>query len=348
MLMLMALPASSDEYKDLKRYLTKLVDKENFIGIVVLIDKPNNPLWLKHFGLANLENKITTNTNDLFRIASATKPFIATLVIKLAMAGKINLDAQLANYLDNTYLHDINNANSVTVRQLLSMQSGIYNYTDNLKYAAFVKKHPRHKWSPMEVLHFARNMPAAFEPGTISQYSNTNYILLGILIEKVTGKSLADALNDEIFQPLKLNNTYLEMQQAIPNPIVPGYVYKNGNFQNTSHINDGRGLADGGIVTNASDLNNFIRHLMTDEKFIPAKWRLQMLTFHPMHSEDKVEYGLGLIRYHIQDVEIIGHDGSDIGYQSWMIFLPKSKTSIIFLSNNNPPRLDNKKFIKSL
>jgi D-alanyl-D-alanine carboxypeptidase len=330
------------------QYLSALIDKQHYVGLVVLVDKPGVPLWEKAMGYANLEKKIPTKPDDLFRIASSTKTFVATAVIKLAIQDKIKLDDSLSTYLDEATYQNISNAEVVTIRQLLGMQSGIYNYTNNPKFEDFVENNPSHKWTAEDALDFARNMPAEFELGTASKYSNTNYILLGLVIEKVTGHSLADTLKNQIFDPLKLSNTYLEMYQNIPRAITPGYMYDDGNYENMANINDGRGLADGGVVSDARDLNTFIRNLLTNDSFMPPKWRKQMLKFHPMHSGDNAKYGLGLILFSSEGMKAIGHDGNDSGYQSWMILLPESKTSIIFLTNNNPPRLNHDAFIKAL
>jgi len=339
--------SSCNDNTRLTDYLNRLIQNEHYTGFVVLVDRPGKPLWEKAFGYANLETKAKAETTDLYRIASTTKTFIATLVVRLAIESKLNLDGLLTDYLNKKTLRGIANTDGVTIRQLLGMQSGIYNYTDNPKFETFVEQNPQHNWAASDALKLARDMPAEFAVGSASKYSNTNYILLGLVIEAVTGRPLVQVLQKQIFEPLKLNNTYLDMHQTIPRPIVPGYVYNKGQYKNISKINDGRGLADGGIVTDARDLNRFIRSLMTDDQFMPPKWRAQMVNFHPMRSKDRVEYGMGLIRFSDPDTQIIGHDGDDTGYQSWMIYLPATQTSVIFLNNNNPPRLKHAEFMKA-
>lgn len=332
----------------IKRTLQSLIDNDHFAGFTVLIDQPGRAIWQHSFGFANREKQIKSQPRDHYRIASSTKSIIATAAIKLAMANKIQLDAKLTDYLDQHTLSAIANADQVSIRQLLSMQSGIYNYTDNPAFGKFVDDQPSHTWTAQDALRFARNMPASFKVGSQSEYSNTNYILLGLVIEKVSKQPLAEALDTLIFKPLKMNKTYLEnSQSATKGKSVPGYQYLEDGYKNIDQINDGRGLADGGVVTTASDLNQFIRALMTDDQFMPPNWRQQMLKFHKMKSEDMVQYGLGLILFPNSKYRLIGHDGSDSGYQSWMLFAPKSKTSIIVLTNSNPPRLDQGKLLKA-
>lgn len=324
-------------------YLNELVNKHHFAGVLVYIDTPAKKPWHHAYGYSNIESKKVLTIKDSFRIASATKTFVATLMIRLAQRDLVNLDVPLSEYLDDSIISGIQNADMVTIRQLLGMRSGIYNYTDNPKFADFVDAHPDHQWTANDALRLARHMPARFKPDSASEYSNTNYILLGLVIEKITQQSLAQAMSNYIFMPLNLQHSYVEQHSS--HAVVPGYVYRNKIQENINEINDGRGLADGGVISTAKDMTVFMRHLMQDDSFIAEKWRKQMQTFHPMRSEDKVEYGLGLIRFTNPDFKIIGHDGSDSGYQSWMIFLPEENTSIIFLSNSNPPRLNQAEFI---
>lgn len=345
---IMTVVLGGNHLNTLDQYLNQLIQKNHYTGFVVLVDRPNKPIWLKAYGVSDREKNIKTKASDLYRIASSTKPFIATLVIKLAMNNQLKLGDKLSDYLGEKYLHNIENAKQVTIKQLLSMQSGLYNYTDNPKFTTYVHQHPNHHWTALDALAFARNMPAVSAPGKSNEYSNTNYILLGLVVEKVTGHSLVTELQTKIFDPLNLKHTYLEKHQTIPYSIVPGYVYDKGQNKNISMINDGHGLADGGIVSNAEDLNHFIRSLMLDNHFMPEKWRKQMMVFHPIKSTDGVEYGLGLVRFPSKYGDLIGHDGSDQGYQSWMMFMPASKTSIIILVNNNPPHLSLKKLLAAV
>lgn len=326
--------------KALESYLTGLIEKSHFVGFVLLIDAPHQPLFEKAYGYANLEKKIKARKGDVYRIASSTKPFIAATVIRLAMQKKLHLDAPLKDYLSPKTLEGLSNANEVTIRQLLAMQSGIYNYTDNPLYETFVDQHPQHHWTALDALRFARGKPAEFKPGTATEYSNSNYILLGLLIEKLSKKTLAQALKQEIFDPLNLDQTALETDKSQIALVTPGYGYSKGVFKNFSQVDGGRGLADGGILSTARDMNQFIRHVLTDDHFMPPYWRQQMLDVHPMKGNERLKYGLGLMEFSYQGIRFIGHDGSDSGYQSLMLYAPEQQTSLVFLSNSNPPSLD--------
>jgi D-alanyl-D-alanine carboxypeptidase len=330
-------------------YLNKLVTKNHYVGIVTLLQTAPATITYRHAGLAHRIQKKPITNNSEFRIASATKPFIATTIIKLAIAHKLHLSDKLCDYLGEPFIYGIKNADQVTIRQLLGMQTGIYNYTDNPAFSTFVNKHPHHRWTPEDALNFARGMPAVFAPGTHSEYSNTNYILLGLVIERASHHSLAYELQHRIFTPLHLQHTFLEHHEKATGPIVSGYAYLGHNqYLNATHIDDGRGLADGGIVSTAHDLNHFIRSLMTNRHFMPKAWLDKMTHFHPMISQDHVDYGLGLIRFKESGPILIGHDGDDTGYQSWMVYNRKTKRSFVALSNTHPPVFNHRSMANAL
>lgn len=333
---------------NLQHYLKKSLNHP-FLSLVAVTQTPNGPPEPIALGITKRTPPTKASAESLYRIASSTKPFIATTVIKLAIAHKLSLNDKLTQYLGPKYLHGIQNADQVTIKQLLGMESGIYNYTDNPAFLKFVDKYPKHKWTPMDALNFARNKPRIFTPGTSSKYSNTNYILLGLVIEKASGHSLVHELNALIFKPLHLKHTFLEEHQPIPHPIATSYVYLGDGLYRKVTANDGYGLADGGIVSNAYDLNTFIRNLMLNRKFMPLAWLKKMTDFHPMFpihpikTRHPIGYGLGLIRFQFGKLVLIGHDGDDTGRQSWMVFDPVTHKSLALITNTRPPYLDERK-----
>ena len=327
---------------DLYQYLQSKLNHP-FLSFVALTQKPNKKPNVIVLGLTRRSPLRKAQAISLYRVASLSKSFIATAVIKLVIAHHLRLNDKLNKYLAPKYLLGIKNANQVTIKQLLGMQSGIYNYTNNPKFFTLTKRHPQHHWSPMDALNLARNKPSNFVPGTAGLYSNTNYILLGLVIEKASGHSLVYELKHLIFKPLHLTHTYLTMHQPIPYPIATSYVYLGDGRYKKVTSNDGDGLADGGIVSNVYDVNTFIRNLMLNRKFMPLAYLKKMIDFHPMISSPPEKYGLGLVRFKFGQLILIGHDGSDTGRQSWMVYNSATEESLVVLTNTRPPFLNQKR-----
>ncbi|UUX91750.1 serine hydrolase [Methanoplanus endosymbiosus] len=281
-------------------------------------------------GLSDLEAKKGVSANDLFRIASATKSFVATVVLQLAEEGLIDLDAPIGNYLPEDIASSVANADEATVRDTLQMRSGIPDYmTDGFDDA--VEDDPSHWWTAEEVVTYSYDIPPGFSPREKFEYCNNNYVLLQILIEKITGNPLADELENRIFGPVGMNSCYLESPENTGAGIVRGYEEANGKFTDVTMYNDGFGLGDGGIVGNAEDLAKFMPALMNG-KFISSNTLSQMLQTVPDDSGDG--YGLGIAVIDKPFGRLVGHDGSSGGFASEIYCLPECNTSIVVLTNN--------------
>ena len=213
-------------------------------------------------GLADIDNGIPATTGDLYRIASITKPFVATLMLQLVEEGSLTLDDPIANYLPDEIVNRVENANSATIRQMLQMTSGIYSYTDSEAFEDAVYDNPSYAWTAEETISFAFDEEAYFPAGDGYYYSNTNFNLAQMIIESITGETLADLLQSRIFDPLGMDRCYLETPDVFAQNVVRGYEYYN-DYEDVTNINDGVGLGDGGIVCSASDLAKFLPGLDT-------------------------------------------------------------------------------------
>ena len=205
--------------------LQALVDstiKEQLIpGAVVVLSTPQGDFTVSS-GTTELGVQSPPDANTHFRIASNTKTMTAAVVLQLAQEGKLDLTDPVSKYVSG-----VPGGDNITVEQLLKMRTGLYNYTNAQQMATSLDDDPTREWTPQELLDIAFAQPANFAPDAEFEYSNTNYVLLGLIIEKVDGKPLATAFQDRLFGPLGMTNTELPAgpTYTIPDPFTHGYLY---------------------------------------------------------------------------------------------------------------------------
>jgi CubicO group peptidase (beta-lactamase class C family) len=199
-------PAFSDDVDD---YLRSEMAKRHIPGLSVAVVRDARTVTIRNYGFSNIELGVPVTSESVFKLASVTKPFTATAVMMLVEEGKISLDEPIARYVPELPFH----WRAATVRQILSHTSGIADYL----------RAPRWSWqsswrlnlTPREVVQFASESPLDFGPGTQIRYSNTGYYLLGLLIERVSGKPYEQFLRERIFQPLQMTSTRRDRQQKL-------------------------------------------------------------------------------------------------------------------------------------
>ncbi len=300
---------------------------------VVLFVSVGDASWVGARGLANLDTGELIKTTGLFRIASITKPFVATLVLQLFDEGKLNLDVPIADFLPLEIVENVENAGSATVRQMLQMTSGIFDYTEGDEFNDMVEANPSYSWTAAETIETIYGLEAYFSPGEGYYYSNSNYNLAQIIVEAVTGDSLSVALETRIFAPVGMSSCYLETPDRFAQGIVRGYEldeYENA-FVDVTEYNDGIGLGDGGIVCAAEDLAKFPRALLTGDLISEDALSEMFTTVEDDYGE---QYGLGIAIEESEFGTTVWHDGATSGFQSNMVYLPDSDVTMVVLTNN--------------
>lgn len=325
--------------------------KQGVVGVSMSVFKPQTGIWIGASGKADLFNNIDMQACNKSRVGSTVKMFTATIILKLVEEGKLNLDDKVSNYLSGDNINKIENADIATIRQLLQHSSGIYNYIQNLEFQTASLNNLIKEWKADDLLKYAYNKKAYFKPGEDVTYSNTNYILLGLLIEKIEGKPLYQVFDDKIILPLQLNNTQFAGKNPVPNGIVRGYVdfYSNLNvIESTYYSGWDYYTADGGLISNPYDLNVFYRALMNGQ-IINANSLSQMLTWKKPNTKDDtyfpIEYGLGIFKIETSKGIAYIHSGDAIGYYASMIYFPNDQTTIVYACNSNYGKID--EFISS-
>ena len=296
--------------------------------------------WVGSAGVRELGETAKPPTNGHVRIGSNTKTFTATLVLQLVAEGKIGLDTPAADYLPEFGLD-----RRITVRMLLQHTSGVFNFTGEFyDDGTFVPGIPvlrttgkewvdnRFKtYRPQELVRLALSKPARFEPGTDWSYSNTNYVLARLLIEKVTGRSLAEEMQRLILGPLGLSGTVVpDASPEIPEPHAHAYYrYEDAGEQKTVDVtrqNPSWISSGGDMISTTQDLHTFISALLGG-KLLPAPLLAEMCTPHPTGIPN-MDYGLGVF---VQDTDgggtVITHNGGTAGHAALMYSTPDgSKT----------------------
>lgn len=301
------------------------LDKPGAVGFSLAIARGDRIILSKAYGKADLENAVPATEDSVFRIASVTKQFTAAAILHLAEQHKLALDDDIARYVSFPTPHA-----TITVRHLLSHTSGIKNYTDLPDFFDTVA--PRDLFSK-EVLDLVRGQPLDFEPGTKWAYSNTNYHLLGMIIEKVSGAPYAEYLQREFFTPLGLTHTRYDTAADIIPHRARGYALINGAPANASHLSMTIPFAAGGLLSTARDLVQWQLALQSGRVISPASYK-QMTTPGTLTDGSSTRYGYGLFLDEIDGHPNTMHEGGIPGFNSILVHFTKEDLTIAVLSNS--------------
>ena len=260
-------------------------------------------------GVAQTQPRVPMRVADRFRIASVTKTFVATVVLQLASEGKLGLDDSIERWLPGL----VPNGAQITLRELLSHTSGLFNYVDDTAWQTTELGNPGRAWLPTELLPYSFSHGLLFPPGTNFAYSNTGYILLGLVIEKITGEPLGQVLRERIIDPLGLHATSFPTDLAVPEPFVHGYASIAGSplLDITLLLHPSFLYAAGQIVSTAADLTTFFGALLKG-RLLSASLLTQMKT----GSSVSGTYGLGMRLSFSPCGRAYGHDGDFVGWRN--------------------------------
>ncbi len=262
-------------------------------GIIVYVDKAGAAPQLYAAGWNNRDAKVRADPQSLFKIASISKLYIAAATAKLVSARRLSLDKTLADYLPE-YAGKIARAESITLRQMLQHRSGIPNYTD----------HPDYPWTNlykdnMGPLELVVDKPADFEPGTTYRYSNTNYWLIGQILDRTLGYSHHQYIRDEILVPLGLNHTYSLLAEVDLDDVMSGYDVGYGpDIKTSDYIHPG-----GSMVATAQDVGVFLRALIAGTLFDEDEQAIYSSVYEYEHTGLLPGYS-SIARYH-QDIDTV-------------------------------------------
>ncbi len=326
--------SSKEISSELQTLLHEAVAEKKIPGGVMYISTPKGT-WLQASGVSNLEEKTPLKPTDGFSIASMSKTFVAVVVLQLVEEGKLDLDRAIATYLPTDISPHITNSSKITVRQLLNHTSGVaeYDETDEFKQAT-AHRSLSQPWTASEAIKYIYDAKPQASPGEKFLYTDSNYILLELIVEKTTGGTLAKETRSRILQPLGLKHTFTELREPTVGHPATGYGNRNkdGKLVSYAEVNDGNGLGDGALVSNAEDLSNFAKALFAKKTLLSPKMMKEMLTF--KKNSVSYGYGLGVERFPTPYGNSFGHSGTAYGFVTFMAYLPSKDTTLIVLLNN--------------
>ncbi|ANQ47607.1 serine hydrolase [Flammeovirga sp. MY04] len=337
-----------------EKYVNKLLTDSQKAPVANIFCYIENDSLLVHKGFGHLNVKgDEVNKNSTFKIASITKMFTSTVILQMMEEDLIDLDAPVSRYLsdinylqfDSLHLYQGKSyGNTITIRQLLQHRSGLGDiFIDT--YETFVdhmKKHSQKEWTPEKLFEFYYknevNHMTHFQPDSGYYYTDVGYFLLGLTIEKVTKKSLAENYRERILDPLELTSTYFEYHEENPSKNKQASAYI-GDWEITGNVNTSYDWGGGGLVSNTQDLSKFI-HGLFDQKLFQKKETLEMMT--EARSIGR-KYGMGITTYSFNDRIYYGHGGF---WGSLMAYDPIHNSTIILSINQVEPPFQEIKLIK--
>ncbi|NVJ85774.1 MAG: beta-lactamase family protein [Algoriphagus sp.] len=295
--------------------LNLLHENDKFMGTVTLSQK-GDVVYSKTIGFDDLESKKKSTTNTKYRIASTSKMFTATLIFKAIEENKLDLEQRI-----NQYFPRIENADKITIRNLLSHRSGIHSFT---KDSSFFTYRTQYK-SPNEMVDIISKYKSDFEPDSKVEYSNSNYFLLSVILEKIYEKPFGDLLIEKICEPLDLKNTYYGSTINLANNEANSYTFNDTNWIKEIATDLSTTMGSGGIISTSYDLTKFLEGLF-QLKIVSANSLQAMMTIQDNH-------GMGLLPFDVEDKSGFGHGGILEGFRSYAVYFPEDSLAIGITSN---------------
>jgi D-alanyl-D-alanine carboxypeptidase len=322
-------PVDTELSELLQKRLDRWRENHRAPGVAAAVRLPDGSRWIGTSGVRLVSRSTrTVNPDTPFAVASLTKTFMAALVLQLREEGKIGLDTRLSKWLPR-----YPKARKINIEMLLSHRSGIFDYFAHPRYSSKVFGRPGHRWRTKEILKLRG--PRYCAPGKCYRYSNTNYVLLGLIVQRVTGKSPARNIRQRFLKPLGLTDTFFQGQERIGKNGARGYWVSGKGWRgfgdgslyrpNTSAATVAN--AAGALLSSVRDISDWQDALLGGQVLRPASLAL-MLKFHPRSG-----YGLGMRRARLDGQSAIGHGGSLRGYHSLMYGLPDDDIDVVVLTN---------------
>jgi CubicO group peptidase (beta-lactamase class C family) len=309
------------------RYLTSEMRRQNIPGISLAVVKNGKPLYIKSYGVATLEHGVRAQPQTVYQIGSIGKQFTAVAVMLLANEHKLDIDDPLSKYLPEVPA----SWDKVTLRLILNHQSGIPQFTTPERQRLDLV----HDYSDQELIQLA-SQPLDFEPGTDVSYSDTGYVLLGFVINRVAGMFYGDFLRQRVFAPLGMNRTRIISDADIVRDRASGYEKgENGELHNQSYVSPALNrTADGSLYSTVLDLVKWDRALYSDavlpQSQLERMWRADL---HRNGQRPLYHYGYGWENNRLRDRRLVEYDGNWQGFQAVMSRYVDNKLTVILLTN---------------
>lgn len=302
-----------------------------------LVAEEGKIIYKKGFGMANMEWNIPNSPDTKFRLGSVTKQFTAMLIMQLVEDGKLKLHIPITTYIPD-YPKD--QGEKITIHHLLTHTSGIPNYTDQPSFISIM----RNPITPIDLIKTFWNLPLEFEPGAKFKYSNSGYIVLGYIIEKVTGKTYEEMLKEMIFEPLGMKNSGYDHTADIIPKRASGYNKIGTEYFNSQYLDMSVPYSAGSLYSTVEDMYLWDQALYTN-KLLSEKYLEKIFTpYSKPPFADGYGYGWGLSKKYFDSLKdtlnIVTHGGTINGFNSIILRITNSKDLIVLLNNTGVTKLN--------
>lgn len=335
----------------LQEQIPQLMNEHIIPGAVVLVQSRDEGDWSATFGTREIAKDVPLSTDDYFRVGSNTKTMTSTVILQLLQEGVLELSDAVSAFWPG-----VPNGDKITIAQLSEMRSGLYSYTFDREFNETLDREPQKAWTPEELLAIGFSHQPNFDPGERFDYCNTNTVLLGVIIEKLTEMSASEAFKERIFEPLGLTHTSLpdRTDSSIPEPHPQGYAFgtnvstidtyalppaeqaaaKAGRLKpnNETNANPSWAWTAGGAISTVGDLATYVKALVGGGLLDEPTQRLRLESIQPTDPADpgSAGYGLGIARF---GPSVMGHDGQLPGFMTFMGYDPRAENTIVVATN---------------
>ena len=325
--LILSLAAYNLSFAQINAKLDSIIQTEfkdqNAPGGVFLVSKKGKIIYEKAFGKANLELNVDMTSDNVFQIGSMTKQFTAVSILILESQGKLKVSDPVSKYIP-----DYPSGNSITIHHLLTHTSGIKDFTKMKSISEIAQK----EMTPKMMVDFFKNEPVDFKPGEKFDYNNSGYVLLGYIIELVSGEKYEDFIRENIFEKAGMNNSFYATDRKIIRNRAYGYHQKSDGYVNKTVINFSVPFASGSLMSTVEDMlkwqNAINKNLILDEEHTKKAF-----TKYKLNDGKEFTYGYG---WHLKDIDGIPtreHGGSIFGFKSMGVYIPAKDIYVIGLSN---------------
>jgi D-alanyl-D-alanine carboxypeptidase len=312
----------------LDRAIRQEMRQEGVPGAIVGVWTPKRN-YVRAFGVADTSTRAPMRVDFSHRIGSITKTFTVTAVLQLVDQGKVGLDDPISKSVAG-----VPDGDQITIRELARMQSGLFDYLNDEDFQNSLVANPQQQWTTDQLLQIAFRHPPVFAPGTSFKYTNTNTVLLGVLVQTLTGQPIETYIDQHIVKPLNLDHTAFPTANDIPSPHANGYVDVPGEsqLQDVTDWSASWGGAAGAMYSHLDDMRTWAKAFGTGALLSPATQAERLATVPYPGEPDGTTYGLGLEGFN----GWVGHCGDLFGYNSVELYLPSERATLVIFANIYP------------
>ncbi len=327
-----------EKQEAVKAVFKKYVDM-GFPGMALTVYNQETGFWSYAAGMSNLENNVPLTPEHLFYLQSVSKTYMAVLILQLYEKGRLKLSDPIVNYLDDDWLVSTEGTKKITIKMLLNHTSGLPEYSTDPILVSKIIHDPKKVWSVTEMLSHIKGKPIDFEPGSKYAYRNTNYEVLSLIADKITGDHVAH-MEKTIFKKLKLNstvylskdnlNTDLNIADAYWDVLLEGIPVNVSTLQR-ANVSSMKG--DDGMVASTKDAVLFLKGLVSGKLLKPKT--LELMQEFVLNEEGEKRYGLGIQYYDLDVTYALGHSGGGVGAGCVLLYLPELDSFVFMATNFN-------------